>query len=164
MMLAKVKPDKPYEVKFANFSGDLPRELKIANDVIFNKNESQNNNYSIPRIVLSAHGTRSLITMQDDINIINYIVAGITEPIAIEIKDIAFSNKYSFSQDCILILNKYYVDGDIVLIDISNKLYICEYINNQFLSILNREEIKADNTEINVIGSIYRKLEGIFIR
>ncbi len=144
---------KDYPIRFRGDAPMFPSEIKKK------QAEKTHNRGMIKQYIHVPSGRKKyLLSEHGEVNIIDVVVDGIKEPIAILMNTPDFCKKYNLNIGSILIMNEFYEDGDIVFVAINEKHYIAELDNDILIDIADDTEIIITD-DIKIIGSVYSKVE-----
>jgi hypothetical protein len=114
----------------------------------------------VKQFTLTKSGYRTALSNSGDMNLVDFAVNGIEEPISVLLTDVDFCNKYNIKFGSALIVGGEIRDGVIVLVD----------LDGEFMLAVSRGETVRDLTgdrkeylksEVIVVGKTYSKIERI---
>ena len=150
MMLNDAKPIKEHLV-----ASKTPTKQLIEQATVSNINSGW-----VKQFTLSKSGYRTALSNSGDMNLVDFVLDGIDEPISVLLTDVEFCQKYQIQFGSALIVGGDIRDGVIVLVDLDGK-FILAVSSGETVKDTRDEQAVYLKSEVTIIGKAYSKMERI---
>jgi len=103
---------------------------------------------------------KNAVSNSGDMNLVDFVLDGIDEPISVLLTDVEFCQKYQIQLGSTLIVGGDIRDGVIVLVDLDGK-FILAVSSGETVKDIRGEQAVYLKSEVTIIGKAYSKIERI---
>ena len=111
----------------------------------------------ISQKILASSGKRQILAGNGTINLIDFDLSGVENPMLVSVISLPFCEKYKLSNGVSLMISSEYQEGEIVLAEVGFYFILAEYYKDKLVDIADQSEHLI--SDVNIIGKACKKIE-----
>ena len=111
----------------------------------------------ISQKILATSGIRQILSGNGTINLIDFDLSGVENPLLVSVISLPFCEKYKLSNGVSLMISSEYQEGEIVLAEVGLYFILAIYYKDKLVDIADQSEHLI--SDVNIIGKACKKIE-----